>query len=168
MQVTVGDYTATLNFAFVGKSYSYEHSVIPSTSVSGSGINVSDGAYGAKSVYKIALPNMAEDKTQAFTFNMRDVLDKVGKTANKLSFNIYTDEAIKLSVRFKYKNKPIQYEVYAGNLSVGGNIISISNLYSFDWASLGGIEYVTFAFGEKGDSARTVYLGDIVLTTVNF
>ena len=60
------------------------------------------------------------------------------------------------------------YDVYSGTLAEGANEISISNLYSFDWNTLGGVEYVQFFIGEQGDSARTIYFGDVTLSTVQF
>lgn len=39
--------------------------------------------------------------------------------------------------------------------------------YSTYWKNLGNVEYAAFYFGEKGDSARNIYFGNIYLTTLN-
>ena len=111
---------------------------------------------------------MSISKTQSVKFVNVDVLNKLNAQAGALTFDVYSESEVKLSVKFKYENKTVLYEVATANLKVGKNKISIGGLYAFDWASFGTVEYITFSFGEKGDDARTVYFGDIALSTVNF
>lgn len=168
LTITSGGVTTAVNIEFVGETYSYTHSDMAMTWFETQSGALSDATYEGQGVYKVALNNMSGNKTQSVNFVNTDVLNKLNETAGKLAFNVYSESEVRLSVKFKYENKQVLYEVATANLKVGKNEVSIGGLYAFDWASFGKVEYITFSFGAKGDKARTVYFGDISLSTVNF
>lgn len=157
-----------LNIEFIGENFRYTHDAIGSDWLETSSGAISDATYNEQDVYKVSFNTMESNKTQSFNLIDREVLDKLNAKAGKLTFNIYSEQEVKLSVRFKYENKAVLYEVATVNLKTGANEVSIGGLYAFDWTNFGKVEYIVFSFGEKGDQARTVYFGDITLSTVNF
>ena len=168
LSTTVNGVTAVLNIEFVGDLLTFTHEDMDTTWFSTSSGTISEDSFFTHSLYKVQLNDMPNNKTQAVNFVNKDVLNKLNKQAGQLTFNIYSMSEVKLSVKFKYANQEVLYEVATMNLKFGQNEVAIGGLYAFNWAGLGNVEYITFSFGEKGDKARTVYFGDISLSTVNF
>ena len=113
---------------------------------------------------KIDVPSVGKGKEQAFTVK-GSLLNGIGESASKLIFHVYYtgDDDVQFVISAKYKNVMVYYDLATLNLQQGMNTIEI-NLTDKEWATLGGIEYLSiYLGGQEGEPERTVYIIDSVV-----
>lgn len=167
VKVVTSDKEYKVNLKFVGSAYSVKAEELAAedfTFVNGG--SASKDTYNDKEVYKLSLPQTDVDKTQIVRFANSELFALLNDSANVLTLEVYAEESVSLKLNVKYKNKATMYEMVSVTLEPGINKIELKNLFAVDWDGLGNVEYVAFYFGEKGDSARNIYFGDIYLTTM--
>lgn len=124
--------------------------------------NTLDTSLSGKMV-KVVAPAVGKGKEQSFTIQ-GSLLNGVGSDGQKAYFHVYytgTDN-VKFIISAKYKNMMVYYDIANVILKPGLNTIEIP-LSDKDWATYGGIDFVTAYLGElNGEPERTIYILDSV------
>lgn len=113
---------------------------------------------------KVDVPAVGKGREQAFAVK-GSLLNGIGESASKLIFHVYYtgEDNAQFVISAKYKNIMVYYDLATLNLQKGMNTIEI-NLTDKEWATLGGIEYLSmYLGGREGEPARTVYIVDSVI-----
>ena len=114
---------------------------------------------------KVAFENSDSNKTQRFTV-AGDFLSMISKDTDWISLVLKSDKAVKYSICLEYEKMNSYYEIAQGTLSgKGAETIKIRNVYSLPTNS-GKIKKIHIYIGEKGDRAREVSLGDIIIAAL--
>lgn len=133
-----------------------------------------EGIYG-----KLSLPAVGPDEEQVVWIS-GDFISKLNEETDKASLKFILDseagvrdsvggldegQKLSLIVSAKFKKNVVLVDLAADiELSYGVNDVQFP-LSEINWDKVGELEYIQLKFGEQGEQARTLYLGDMSIYT---
>lgn len=123
---------------------------------------------------KLGIPKAAKEEEQTLSIS-GNFISGLNADAEKAVLKIYMDESsgctqgfgldlgkkVTLVVSAKFKNNKVLLDLATGvELVYGTNLIEIP-LTNTKWDKVGELEYIQLKFGEMGEEARTVYIGEM-------
>ena len=95
-----------------------------------------------------------------------DFLNAIGNKTDEITFALKGTAGLKYSICFEYEKSALYHEIAAGTLADDSVAeITVRNIYGFPWNS-GKVKKIHIYFGDKGDGARTVYVGGVNITDI--
>ncbi len=151
INVSGASYEESVQLYFSGETTSYNLVENASSVTSELGTVNSDGT-----AIKIAFDNGLAKK---HSINLGGALvSSVGKDTDKVLVKLTVDNPVDYELRFKYSGKQYLISVQSGTLAAGENVISVTNLFGYNWADYEGLEQIQIVLGTENDSARTVVI----------
>lgn len=87
-------------------------------------------------------------------------INELNKEVKEVSFTIYTEQAVKVIVCFKYAGSNEPRAMQTIELKAGANEIKLTNFASVNWTKEKYIENISFRLGDKGAGNQTIYFTD--------
>ena len=145
-------------------TYAAENYVSGVTVERGSAALVTGTSFGYN--YKLAKLSFPDNSTQRKMHNARitgNILDKIGTNTQTLQIEIYNaGDAVEYEVCFKYAGSTTIGVVKTGILEKGKNVITVDNLYGYNWSNYQKVEMMYIYLGQERAAARDdIYLGNL-------